>query len=69
MANSGSYNPKLSHIKNHSWEIGKRLEKYSSKYDNFIVLGGFHAEVSNLHMSEFWSFYYFTNLINEPTTC
>ena len=28
---SGSYKPKLSHIKNHLQEIGKRLEYYSSK--------------------------------------
>ena len=44
---SGSYNPKLSHIKNHLQEIGKGLDYYSSKYENFIVLGDFNSEMSN----------------------
>ena len=43
---SGSYNPKLSHIKNPLQEIGKGLY-YSSKYENFIVLDDFNAEMSN----------------------
>ena len=64
---SGSYSPKLSHIKNHLQEIGKGLDYYSSKYENFIVLGDFNAEMSNPHMSEFCALYNFTNLIKEPT--
>ena len=63
---SGSYNPKLSHIKNHLQEIGKGLQYYSSKYENFIVLGDFNAEMSNPHMSEFCALYNLTNLIKEP---
>ena len=61
-----SYNPKLNHIKNHLQEIGKGLEYYSSKYENFIVLGDFNAEISNPHMSEFYTLYNFINLIKEP---
>ena len=64
---SGSYSPKLSHIKNHLQEIGKGLDYYSSKYENFIVLGDFNVEMSNPHMSEFCALYNFTNLIKEPT--
>ena len=64
---SGSYNPKLSYIKNHLQEIGKWLEYYSSKYENVIVLCDFTAEMSNPHMSEFYELYNFTNLIKEPT--
>ena len=64
---SGSYNPKLSHIKNHLQEIGKGLDYYSSKYKNLIVLGDFNEEMWNPHMSEFCAFYDFTNLIKEPT--
>ena len=40
---SGSYNPKLNHIKNHLQGIGKGLEYYSSKYENFIVFGDFNV--------------------------
>ena len=64
---SGSYNPKLSHIENHLQEIGKGLQYYSSKYENFIVLVDFNAEMSNPHMSEFCALYNLTNLIKEPT--
>ena len=42
---SGSYNPKMSNIKNHLQEIGKGLDYYFSKYENFIVLGDFNAEM------------------------
>ena len=57
----------MSHIKNHLQEIGKGLEYFSSKYENFIVLGDFNAEMSNPHMSEFCALYNFANLIKEPT--
>ena len=63
---SGSYNLKLSHIKNHLQEISKDLQYYSSRYENFIVLGDFNAEMSNTHMSEFCAFYNLTNLVKEP---
>ena len=64
---SGSYNPKLSHIENHLQEIRKGLQYYSSKYENFIVLVDFNAEMANPHMSEFCALYNLTNLIKEPT--
>ena len=64
---SGSYNPKLSHIKNHVQENGKALEYYSSKYENVIVLVDFNAEMSNPRLSESYAHYSFKNLINEPT--
>ena len=57
----------MSHIKNHLQEIGKGLQYYSSKYENFIVLDDFNAEMSNPHMSEFCALYNLTNLIKEPT--
>ena len=57
----------MSHIKNHLQEIGKGLEYYSSKYENFIVLGDFNEEMPNPHMSEFCALYNVTNLIKEPT--
>ena len=57
----------MSHIKNHLQEIGKGLDYFSSKYENFIVLGDVDAEMSNPHMSEFSALYNFINLIKEPT--
>ena len=57
----------MSYIKNHLQEIGKGLEYYSWKYENFIVLGDFNSEMSNPHMSEFCALYNLTNFIKEPT--
>ena len=39
----------------------------SSKYENFIVLGDFNAEMTNTYMEEFCSVYNFKNLIKDPT--
>lgn len=54
---SGSYKPKLSHIKNHLQEPGEGTEDYSSKYKHFIVLGHFNAEMSNTYVSDFCALY------------
>ena len=45
----------------------KGLDYYASKYENFIVLGNFNAEISNPHMSEFCALYNFKSLIKEAT--
>ena len=39
----------------------------SSKYENFIVLGGFNAEMTKTYMEEFCSVYNFKNFIKDPT--
>ena len=50
---SGSYNPNVSHIQNHTVDLSKNLDFYSSKYENFIVIGDFNAEMTNNHLEEF----------------
>ena len=45
----------------------KGLDYYSSKYENFIVLADFNAEMSNPRKSEFCLLCNFTNLIKQPT--
>ena len=54
----------MSHIKNNLQEIRKGLDYNSSKYQNFIVLGDFNAEMSNPHMSQLCALYNFTILGN-----
>ena len=39
----------------------------SSKYEKFIVLGDFKAEMANTYMEEFCSVYNFKNLIKDST--
>ena len=48
-------------------QLSKKFDFYSSKYENFIVLGDFNAEMTNTHMEEFCSVYNFKSLIKDPT--
>ena len=64
---SGSYNPNVSHIQNHTVNFSKNLDFYSSKYENFIVIGDFNAEMTNNYLEEFCASYNLKNLIKEPT--
>ena len=48
-------------------QLCKKFDLYSSKYENFIALGDFNAEMTNTHMEEFSSVYNFKNLIKDPT--
>ena len=66
MVNFRFLQPKIEHIKNHLNEIGKLLEYYSSKYENFIVLGDFNVKMSDPHMSEFSALHNFKTLAKKP---
>ena len=44
---SSSYNPIISLIQNHTVSLNKNLDFYSSKYENFIVVGDFNAGMTN----------------------
>ena len=64
---SGSYNPNVGLIQNHPTNLSKNLDFYSSKYENFIVIGDFNAEMTNNYLEEFCASYNLKNLIKEPT--
>ena len=64
---SGSYNPNVGLIQNHTVNLSKNLDFYSSKYENFIVIGDFNAEMTNSYLEEFCAFYNLKNLIKQPT--
>ena len=50
---SGSYNPNVGLIQNHTANLSKNLDFYSSKYENFIVISDFNAEMTNNYLEEF----------------
>ena len=50
---SCSYNPKAHLIADHLHCIDRVIDFYSSKYDNFAVLGDLNTEVSNSFMGQF----------------
>ena len=63
---SGSYNPNADLIQNHTANLSKNLEFYSSKYENFIVIGDFNAAMANSCLQEFSASYNLKNLIKQP---
>ena len=64
---SCSYNPHRSKIVNHLNEIGRHLDSYSSKYDNYILMGDFNVEPTEHAMAEFMQTYDLRNLVKGPT--
>ena len=61
------YNPKTNFIAGHLHCIGRGIDFYSSKYDNFVVLGDLNTEISNSFMEQFCASYNLKSLIKEPT--
>ena len=48
-----TYNSNKNLISNHLKEIGKNLDNYSSKYDNFILLGDLNSEPTESAVKRF----------------
>ena len=61
-----SYNPNKNTIKSHIEILHKGLALYSSKYENFIVLGDFNVGMDNSDMTVFCDTYDLKCLIKEP---
>ena len=62
-----TYNPNKKLISNHLKEIGKNLDNYSSKYDNFILLGDLNSEPTESAVRDFCEIYSCKNLIKDNT--
>ena len=59
--------PNAGFIQNHTVNLSKNLHFYSSKYENFIVIGDFNAEITNSYLEEFCRSYNLKNLMKQPT--
>ena len=64
---SGSYNPNVGLIQNHTVNLSKNLDFYSSKYENFISIGDFHPEMTISYLEEICLSYNLKNLIKQTT--
>ena len=64
---SGSSNPNVGLIQNYTVSINKNTDFYSSKYENFIAIADFNAEMTNSYLEEFCASYNLKNLIKQPT--
>ena len=49
--------------------VGRNLDSYSSKYENFILLGDFNVKLTEDAMEEFMKVYNLKNLVKGPTYC
>ena len=47
--------------------LGPILDRHMSRYENFLLLGDFNSEITELRMNEFCETYNLKSLINEPT--
>ena len=61
------YSPNKNTVKSHIEILHKGLALYSSKYENFIVLGDFNVGMDNSDMTVFCYTYDLKCLIKEPT--
>ena len=60
-------NPNKNLISSHLKEIGKNLDNYSSKYDNFILLGDLNSEPTESAVRDFCWIYGCKKLIKDNT--
>ena len=67
MASLLSYNPQKLNITKHLDVIGKNLDLYSSRYENYLLLGDFNSELSENGITEFCKVYRLKNLVKGVT--
>ena len=63
----GGYNNNKLNINRFLDKLGPIFEQYISKYDNFLLLGDFNSDTTEISMSEFCDTYNLQNLIIDPT--
>ena len=63
-----SYNPHKNNIKHHLETISRKLDTFSTKYENVLLLGDFNTCVDDEAMKNFCSSYCLNSLIKQ-TTC
>ena len=64
---SFTYSPNRNNISNHLDLLRRSLDLYSAKYEHFIIVGDFNAEVTQTSMKVFCDSYEFNNLIKDGT--
>ena len=62
-----THSPNKDLISNHLKEIRKNLDNYSSKYDNFIILGDLNLKPTESAVRDFCEMYSCKNLIKDNT--
>ena len=63
----GGYNPNKHTINDFVAQLGHVLDFYLAKYENYLLLGDFNSEMSEVAMTDFCDTYNLSNLIKEHT--
>ena len=61
------YNPNKSNIYPHLESLSRNLDLFSSKYDNFLVVGDFNVPVEEANIKNFCKRFSLKNVIKDPT--
>ena len=64
---NGSYNPSQNSISNHLECLNRLIDKHSSSFDNFILIGDFNVSTNHNSMINLCNLNGLRNLINAPT--
>ena len=62
-----TYNPNKSLIENHLRQLQKQLEAFSERYEHFLIMGNFNADVSDPSMTSFCTLFKLKSIVKEPT--
>ena len=73
-----TYKPNISFIENHLQQLQNQLEASSERYEHFLIMGGFNADVSNSSMTSFCTLFklksscidlFLSNCLRRHNTC
>ena len=62
-----TYNPNKSLIENHLRQLQKQLEAFSERYEHFLIMRDFNADVSDPSMTPFCTLFKLKSIVKEPT--
>ena len=61
------YNPNRSNIYSHLEYLSRNVDLYSSKYDNYLLVGNFNVSVEEANVKDFCERFNLKNVIKDPT--
>ena len=63
----GTYNPCNANIKQHLNTLSTCIDLLGREFDNFVIIGDFNSQPTEIELKDFCNIYCLKNLINKPT--
>ena len=67
MAFVGTYKPSVVNDQEFTNELIKILNHFSSKYENFLIIGDLNMSIENVHLNTLLQLFNLNAIINSPT--